>query len=113
MTGTPFGQVKPCLNIGDSREDVFDMYRDSRENLLEIFAVIIIPSLISSVRGFNGAFGEGVVISESRNTPSFELLNTKTGLGIVPSKAFSQFNSVEFSNAFHRFCCCGNEPILR
>jgi len=36
---------------GDSRENVFDMYGDSHENLLEILAVVIISSLISSVCG--------------------------------------------------------------
>jgi len=35
----------------DSRENVFDMYGDSRENLLEILAVVIILSPISSVCG--------------------------------------------------------------
>jgi len=38
-------------NFGDSRDNVFDMYGDSRETLLEILAVVIIESLISSVRG--------------------------------------------------------------
>jgi len=41
----------PVGNFGDSRENVFDMYGDSRENLLEILAVVIIWSQISSVRG--------------------------------------------------------------
>ena len=35
----------------DSRENVFDLYGDSRENLLELLTVVIILSLISSVRG--------------------------------------------------------------
>ena len=38
-------------NFGDSRDNVFDMDGDSRENLLEILAVVIIVSPISSVRG--------------------------------------------------------------
>ena len=39
-------------NFGDSRDNVFDMYGDSRENLLEILAVVIIWSTISFVRGY-------------------------------------------------------------
>ena len=42
---------KPVWNFGDSRENMFDVYGDSRENLLEILAVVIIWSPISSVRG--------------------------------------------------------------
>ena len=38
-------------NFGDSRDNVFDMYGDSRENLLETLAVVIILSTISSIRG--------------------------------------------------------------
>jgi len=38
-------------NFGGSRENVFDMYGDYPENLLEILAVVIISSPISSVRG--------------------------------------------------------------
>jgi len=34
----------------DSLENLFDMYGDSRENLLAIVAVVIIVSPISSVR---------------------------------------------------------------
>jgi len=37
--------------FGESRENMVDMYGDSRENSLEIFAVVIILSTISSVRG--------------------------------------------------------------
>jgi len=51
VTGTPFTHVKTILKFGDSRENVFDMYGDSREGLLEILAVVIISSPISSVRG--------------------------------------------------------------
>jgi len=40
---------KPVRNFGDSLEIVFDMYEDSRENMLEIWAVVIILSSISSV----------------------------------------------------------------
>jgi len=42
---------KPVCNFGVSRENVFDMYGDSREIMLEILAVVIILSLIFSVRG--------------------------------------------------------------
>jgi len=42
---------KPDWNVGDSRENVFHMYGDSRENVLEMLAVVIILSPISSVRG--------------------------------------------------------------
>jgi len=42
---------KLVWNLGDSRENVFDMYGDSRGNFLEILVLIIIWSLISSVRG--------------------------------------------------------------
>jgi len=38
--------------FGESRENLVDMYGDSRENSLENFAVVIILSTISSVRGF-------------------------------------------------------------
>jgi len=38
-------------NFRDSRDNVFDMYGDSRENLLEILAVAINLSTVSSVRG--------------------------------------------------------------
>jgi len=51
VTGTPFTHVKTCLKFWGIRESVFDMYGDSRENLLEILAVVIVLSLISSVRG--------------------------------------------------------------
>jgi len=39
---------KPAWNFGDSRENVFDMYANSRENLLEVLAVVIIWSQMSS-----------------------------------------------------------------
>jgi len=42
---------KLVLNFWDSRENVFDMYGDSRENLLKNFVFVIIWSPISSVRG--------------------------------------------------------------
>ena len=51
MTGTSFPHVKICLKFWGSRENVFDMYGDYPENLLEILAVVIISSPISSVRG--------------------------------------------------------------
>jgi len=35
-------QLKIVWNFGDSRENVFDMYGDSRSNLLNILAVVII-----------------------------------------------------------------------
>jgi len=38
-------------NFGDSRENLFDMHGDYRENLVDILAVVIISSPISSVRG--------------------------------------------------------------
>ena len=38
--------------FGDSRANMFDMYGDLRENLLEILAVVIISSPITSVRGY-------------------------------------------------------------
>ena len=41
----------PVWNFVDSRENVFDMYGDCRENLLEFLAVVIISSPISSVCG--------------------------------------------------------------
>jgi len=41
----------PVWNFGDSHENVFDMYGDSCENLLEILAVVMILSPISSVCG--------------------------------------------------------------
>jgi len=41
---------KLLWNYGDSRENVFYMYEDSRENFLKILAVVIISSPISSVR---------------------------------------------------------------
>jgi len=40
---------KLVWNCGDSRENVFDMYGDSRENLLEILAVVIIRRIISII----------------------------------------------------------------
>jgi len=48
-------QVNPCLNIWGLpwRRVWLDMYRDSRENVLDILVVVIIWSPISSVRGFN------------------------------------------------------------
>jgi len=42
--------MKPCLKFWGSRENVFDMYGDYRENLWEILAVVLILSAISSVR---------------------------------------------------------------
>ena len=42
---------KLVWNVGDSRDNVFDIYGASREKLLEILAVVIILSPISSVRG--------------------------------------------------------------
>ena len=39
--GTPFTHVEPVWNFGDSRENVLDMYGNSRENLLGISAVVI------------------------------------------------------------------------
>jgi len=39
--GTPFTHVEPVCNFWDSRENVFDMYGNSSENLLEILAVLI------------------------------------------------------------------------
>ena len=44
-------------NFGGSREILFDSYGDSRENLLEISAVVIISSPISSVCGIYGFHG--------------------------------------------------------
>ena len=44
---------KLVWNLGDSREKLFNMYGDSRENLLEILAVVIISSAISSVCSMN------------------------------------------------------------
>jgi len=40
---------KSVWNVGDSQENVFDLYGDFCENLLEIVAVVILWSLISSV----------------------------------------------------------------
>ena len=42
---------KHVWNIRDSRENVFDMYGDFRENWLDIWSVVIIFSPISSIRG--------------------------------------------------------------
>jgi len=42
VTGTPFTHVKTCLKFCDSRENVFDMYGDSSESMLEILAVEMI-----------------------------------------------------------------------
>ena len=42
---------KFLCKFGDSRKNMFDMYRDFRENLQEILAVVTIWSPISSVRG--------------------------------------------------------------
>ena len=47
----------PVWIFGDLRENVFHMYGDSRENLLEISAVVIISSPISSVCGIYGIHG--------------------------------------------------------
>jgi len=44
-------------NLGESRDIVIDMYGDSRENLLEIMAVVIILSTISSSRGYTVLWG--------------------------------------------------------
>jgi len=44
---------KLAANFVDSREDLFECYRDSRENLFEILAVVIVLSLISSARGID------------------------------------------------------------
>jgi len=43
---------KRVWNFGDSRQNVFDMYGDSRENLSENLAVVIVLSLMSSVCGY-------------------------------------------------------------
>jgi len=48
--GTPFTLLKFVWNFGVSRENVFDMYEDSRENWLNILAVVIVLSSISAVR---------------------------------------------------------------
>jgi len=47
VTGTPFKHVKTCATNRDSRENVFDMYGVSRENLLEILAGVVIWNPIS------------------------------------------------------------------
>jgi len=47
----------PVWNCGDSREIMFDMYGDSRENMLEISAVVSILSPISSVRDMSQYYG--------------------------------------------------------
>jgi len=47
---------KLVWKIGDSRKNVFDMYRDSSENWMEILTVLIILSPISSVCGVRGPF---------------------------------------------------------
>ena len=44
---------KLVWNIGDSRENAFDMYGDSRENLLEILTIVMIACPIFSVCGFD------------------------------------------------------------
>ena len=49
MTGTPFTHVKIGLKSWDPRKNVFEMYGDSCENLLDILAVVILSSPISSV----------------------------------------------------------------
>jgi len=51
VTGTPFTHVKTCLNFWGLLRNVFDMYGDSCENLLDILAVVMICSPISSVCG--------------------------------------------------------------
>ena len=51
VTGTPFTHVRTCLKFCDSRENVFDMYGDSSEGMLEILAVVIISSPTSSICG--------------------------------------------------------------
>jgi len=51
---------KPVWNFGDSRENVFDMYGDSCENLLTFLAVVIILSLISSVWGLSVWYSKSV-----------------------------------------------------
>jgi len=52
VTGTLFIlEWKLVWNFGDFCENVFDVYGDSRENLLEILAIGIILSPISSVCG--------------------------------------------------------------
>ena len=51
VTGTLFTQQKTCLKFWGFRENEFDIYRDSYEDLLEILAVVIIFSPISSVCG--------------------------------------------------------------
>jgi len=51
VMGTPFTHVKPCLKFCGLPSNIFDMYWDSRENLFEIVAVVIIWSPISSICG--------------------------------------------------------------
>jgi len=51
LTGTLFTHVEFFWEFGDSRENVFDIYGEWSENLLEILAVVIIVSPISCVCG--------------------------------------------------------------
>jgi len=44
---------KLVWKVGDSRENAFDMYGDSRENLLEILTIVMIACPIFSVCGFD------------------------------------------------------------
>jgi len=91
---------KLVWKFGDSRENVFDMYGDSRENCLKFSAVVIVSSPISSLRGTKRKRGK-----RTRNT------QWMSGLGSDWTSIFVQVHHIYILQIFFKsftFITSGN-----